>query len=416
MYRTFKNKVFITFILIFFVVLGARDIQFNGYTRNYIGLLTAGNNDYSIIQNTFELDIEHSRDNVSFLVNPYIYQYPDKELDFNLREAYLDIYFRAMDIRIGKQQIIWGHADGVFITDVISPKNMEEFLLRDFSEIRMGITSLKANYYFGNKSFEFVWVPTFTPTRFPAENSIWFPERDFSAYPINPTIDRSRLEVEDNLENSEVFAKFSTMSSLIDYEIMAGYMWDDDPTMHVQKSIDPETHQPESITIYPQHHRLSLAGGSFSTTIGSFVVRGEGAFYSGKYFNSLDPKVAEGVVEKDYLHYLVGTDFSLGGVDLSTQFIQEIILDYEEALTDDEFKNTMTFLARDDFLRQKLTVELFSYVGLNNSDALIRPKVYYELDDAFELMFGANFFLGDKGRFGQYNENDMVYTKVTYSF
>lgn len=411
------NKLSIVFTLLLMISLAkAQGPNFRGFTRNYIGMLTSGENDFSIVQNTFELDIEHSRDNVAFLVNPYIYQYPEKELDINLREAYLDIYFRTMDIRIGKQQIIWGNADGVFITDVVSPKNLEEFLLRDFEEIRTGITSLKADYYFGNNTIEFVWAPTFTPTKFPEQNSIWFPKQDFSNYPIEPTIDDSKKEVENNLENSEVFAKLSAMSSLLDYEIMAGYMWDDDPTMHIQKTIDPNTGQISSVTAVSRHHRLSLAGGSFSTTLGSFVVRGEGAFYGGKYFSSQDMSLAEGVVEKDYLHYLLGLDFTLWDIDLSTQFIQEAILDYEESITDDEYKNTMTFLAREDFLRQTLTLELFSYIGLNDSDALIRPKIYYDLQDSFELMLGANLFLGDEGRFGQYNNNDMLYTKVTYSF
>jgi len=411
---TKKLSVTIFTVILLFSIGNAQGTSFHGYTRSYVGMLTSGDNDFSIVQNTFDLDIEHSRKNVSFLVNPYIYQYPEKDLDFNLREAYMDIYFKAMDIRIGKQQIIWGSADGVFITDVVSPKNLEEFLLRDFEEIRVGITSLKADYYFGNKTLEFVWAPIFNPTKMPDKSSIWFPERNLSNAPIEPTIDNSQRKVENNLENSEVFAKFSSMGSLIDYELMAGYMWDDEPTMHIQKTIDRETQKPTSITAIPQHHRLSLAGGSFSTTLGPFVLRGEGAYYDGKYFQ--DSNQPEGVVEKNYLHYLVGTDFTLFDVNLSTQFIQETILDYDDSIRDEQYKNTMTFLAKDDFLRQKLTVEFFSYVGLNNSDALLRPKVYYDLQDSFELLFGANLFLGEKGRFGQYNENDMLYTKITYTF
>ena len=76
----------------------------------------------------------------------------------------------------------------------------------------------------------------------------------------------------------------------------------------------------------------------------------------------------------------------------------------------------MTLLARGDFLRETLTLELFSYIGLNNKDALIHPRIYYDLSDGFEILFGANIFTGDTGRFGQHNENDMVYTKIKYSF
>jgi hypothetical protein len=37
--------------------------------------------------------------------------------------------------------------------------------------------------------------------------------------------------------------------------------------------------------------------------------------------------------------------------------------------------------------------------------------VTYNFADGFEVMGGANIFLGDKGRFGQYKDNDMLYVK-----
>ena len=76
----------------------------------------------------------------------------------------------------------------------------------------------------------------------------------------------------------------------------------------------------------------------------------------------------------------------------------------------------MTFLATIDFLRETLNVEFFSYVGLNEWDALVRPKITYDFVDGFEIQLGANLFLGDDGQFGKYDKNDMIYTKLKYSF
>jgi hypothetical protein len=116
------------------------------------------------------------------------------------------------------------------------------------------------------------------------------------------------------------------------------------------------------------------------------------------------------------LHYLLGVDFTLLDIKMSIQFIQQLILDYEDPILNDRAENMMTFLASKDFLRETLFLELFTYVGLNNGDALIRGKVTYKLIDGFEVMLGANIFTGDKGMFGQFNENDMVYAKIKYSF
>ena len=94
-----------------------------------------------------------------------------------------------------------------------------------------------------------------------------------------------------------------------------------------------------------------------------------------------------------------------------------MILDYDDAIRNDQFSSTATFLARQDFLRETLSVELFVYYGLNDGDALIRPKLTYDLTDGFEILFGSNIFTGPTdSTFGQFHANDMVYTKVKYSF
>ena len=395
----------------------AQSLDFSGYARTYLGVLTNDSLDYAINQNTFDLNVEKKMGNVGFLANTTIYQYPNSDLDFDLGEVYMDIFFDNMDLRLGRQMIIWGKADGVFITDIISPKDLGEFLLRDFDEIRTGVTSLKADYYLGNNTVEFVWIPTFTPTLMPDETSIWSRQPSFDK-PV--TIDYSQKEVRNKLENSEAFLKFSGMSSLIDFEIMAGTMWDDDPTMHITPNATMDT-----LSLKPKHHQLTLGGGSFSTEIKGFVVRGEGAYYTGKQFSALNQMdLPINLLEKDYLHYLIGTDFNIGETRFSTQFIQRAIMDYDDAIVQDEMDNMMTFLVNRTFLRETLTLQLFSYVGLNYEDALIRPTIAYDIADGFELLAGANIFYRNddaesasiQEMFGYYDDNDMVYLKLKYSF
>ena len=92
-------------------------------------------------------------------------------------------------------------------------------------------------------------------------------------------------------------------------------------------------------------------------------------------------------------------------------------MDYDEFIKDKEIENTATFMARYDMMRETLHLELFSYIGLSSEDALIRPKISYDFDDSFSLQLGANIFVGDEeGRFGQYKDNSMIYTKIKYSF
>ncbi|MBT3496190.1 MAG: hypothetical protein HOG20_00455 [Candidatus Marinimicrobia bacterium] len=415
------KSLILSLIFLFGASSYGQSLEINGYVRSYLGVLTNDTNDYSINQNTLDLKLKRTDDNVSFFANPFIYQYPNQDVSLGLREAYMDVYFNTMDLRIGKQQIIWGKADGMFITDIVSPKDLGEFLLRDFDEIRTGITSLKANYYLGDNTVEMVWIPTFTPTIMPNETSIWsrIPE-----FPLPITIDESQKEIPGRLENSEGFIKFSGMSSLLDYEIMAGVMWDDDPTLHIVPIITVDNPTPTGLRLSPIHHQLTLMGGSFSSELGGLILRGEGAYYMGKQFSALNPEqmnLPTSLLEKDYAHYLIGTDFSIGTTRFSTQFIQRAILDYDDLIVQEELDNTMTFLANRTFLQETLTLQLFGYVGLNNEDALIRPSLTYDLADGFEILAGANIFVKNEesetaGLFGHYDENDMVYVKVKYSF
>lgn len=409
-----KRLLLLISVLVLASIAYAQDeLRITGYARNYTGVLTSRSNNFSIIQNTFNIDFEQNKEKMAFKVNPYLYHYFDRNLELGLREAYLDLRFDNFDIRLGKQQIIYGKADGVFITDVVSPKDLREFLLPDFNEIRMGITAAKASYYFGNSILEAVWAPVFTPTQQPEKGSIWAPAMPF---PMTPTFDYSTSEIDPSLENSEAFLRLSTMGSKIDFEIVGGYYWADDPVMHITRQIDPNTMQLVGITVRPDYHRVGMGGASLGMPIGPIVLRTEGGFYTGRRFQTQAPTATDGTIEKDYLHYMVGADFSLVGINFSSQFIQEYILDYEQGMQNNETENLMTFLAKKGFLRNKLMLEFFAYVGLDNGDALLRPKVSYSFADGFDIQLGSNIFVGAEGRFGQYNANSMIYTKIRYNF
>ena len=397
----------------------AQKIDISGFGRTYEGVLV-DNGDFGIIQQTLNLNFEKRGDKVALKANPMIFMFNADSFDFRMRELYLDFYFDNFDLRVGKQQVVWGKADGVFITDVVSPLNLTEFLLPDFDEIRIGVIAAKLDYYIGNSTIEAIFIPQFTPTKRPALGSIWYMQPDF---PAPATFDWTKSEIKPSLENSEFFLKYSLMSSNIDFDLMGGYTWDDNPTMHVQKQfgMDTSTVPPSPILtgllITPEHHRLTLAGGSFSTEIKGVILRGEAAYYNGKYFQTADPLAEDALVQRDYLNYVVGLDFSLGPVKFSGQFIQKYIFDHEDMMLDDEVNNMATFLARYDMVRETLHLELFSYIGITNNDALIRPKITYDFDDSFSILLGGNIFVGDKdGQFGQYGDNSMIYTKIKYSF
>jgi hypothetical protein len=395
------KKILIAFLALTSISLMAQSLEFGGFIRNNTGMILNEDLDFSDVKNTFNLKSQYYGEMGALNAEMALESTGTDELEFGVKEIYIDLYFNVIDLRIGKQQIIWGKADGVFITDVVSPKDLSDFILPDFDEIRIGVNALKADYYLDLFDIEFVWVPEFIPTIRP--EGIWESSYDLgSSVTINDTV-----QEDSTLENSEFFAKMSYMGSFIDIELMGAYMWDDNATPHLTGTME----------FTPEYSRVVMGGGSFSSDISGLIFRGEGAFYKGKEFHTDDSSVDEMVVEKNFIHYMLGLDYSFSGFALSTQFIQEIILDYDNDMSlDNEFQSTMTFMISKKLFNETLLLEFFSYIGLTDSDALLRPKITYDLADGLELLLGGDIFIGDEGNFGQYNDNNRIYTKLKYSF
>src|SRR4030095_2580152 len=92
-------------------------------------------------------------------------QYPSEVNDnmrkeLSLRDAYLDFSFKKGGVRIGHQQIVWGESIGQFFADVVTPKDLREFLLPACEEVRLPIWALDLNLNLAEGlNLEGVFVP-----------------------------------------------------------------------------------------------------------------------------------------------------------------------------------------------------------------------------------------------------------------
>ncbi|HEX29698.1 TPA: hypothetical protein ENG04_06420, partial [Candidatus Poribacteria bacterium] len=89
----------------------------------------------------------------------------------DLKEAYLDVYsflIDNLDLRMGKQIVIWGTADRINPTSNICPDDLEDVF--DFGE-KLGVNSIKASLYWSvgetDLTLTGVFVPVFTPSILP---------------------------------------------------------------------------------------------------------------------------------------------------------------------------------------------------------------------------------------------------------
>ncbi|MBF0447690.1 MAG: RNA polymerase-associated protein rapA [Magnetococcales bacterium] len=74
-----------------------------------------------------------------------------------LRELYLDTSVGAFDLRIGKQQVVWGTADGIKMLDLVNPTDWREFVQNTSEDSRIPLWMIKAETDVGeNGNVQFI--------------------------------------------------------------------------------------------------------------------------------------------------------------------------------------------------------------------------------------------------------------------
>jgi hypothetical protein len=92
-------------------------------------------------------------------IDGYEYHRNYTQYDY-LRELYVDTTLAGWDIRIGKQQVVWGKADGVKFLDIINPTDFREWAQNTMEDSRIPLWMMTVEKDLGsNNSLQFVWVP-----------------------------------------------------------------------------------------------------------------------------------------------------------------------------------------------------------------------------------------------------------------
>ncbi len=137
------------------------NLELAGYLKNETALRTAhGFDEFMKEANIVQLEAEYTfNENVQFFTilkwfydavyeleskyanNPTWESKTNKKLKHPeklqwLRECYIDVLTDNLDVRVGKQQVVWGTADGVRILDIINPLDYREWTLKDYIDSR----------------------------------------------------------------------------------------------------------------------------------------------------------------------------------------------------------------------------------------------------------------------------------------
>ncbi len=391
-----------------FLYLSASDLEFTGFTDTYHAVRLKGQHEFNASRTRFRGEIFYQIEDASLFTsfNAINNNILEDETGIELREAFMEYVASKWDVRVGRQIITWGKADGMQITDIICPGDYTEFITRDFDDIRIPVESVKFRWLPGFADFEIIWLPFFKASVLPSGNNPWKISQEYNT--DNEIVFKQTIEPENKLENSEIAGKISFYLSGIDFAFSGFYTWDDLPIIHEQTVNDTTYLQPE-------HHRLKYLGMEMNKPIGNFVFRSEIAFYQNKFFRNLSTE--DKTDKKNLLKAMLGLDWYPGDDwDFSFQFADDLILKYDEDLESDENNSVATLNISKKILRQTLGFSNMLYYGFNEKDIYDQIAMDYALTDELHLFCGMDIFAGNDGYFGKFKNNSQIWFKVKYGF
>ncbi|HVF64124.1 MAG TPA: DUF1302 family protein [Casimicrobiaceae bacterium] len=336
----------------------------------------------------------------------------DQRFEAMLRENYLDFLGGDVEVRLGRQHIVWGEVVGLFFADVVSARDLREFILPEFDVLRIPQWAVRAETFRNNVHAEVLWIPL------PTFDEIGKPGGEFFPAVIPPppglaTIIEGDRRPARKLENSNYGVRLSTLNA--GWDLSAFYYGSMDATPAFYRRV---VASPFPAYIYePRHDRIHQVGGTLAKDFGSVVLKSEVVYTRGRRYPVARFLDEDGMAKQNAIDWIVGLDFALpNDARLNLQAFQRAFLNHDSDIIPDKHETGVSLLLAGK-LANRLEAQVMLISSVNRTDWLLRPRLVWDFERNWRIVFGADIFEGSRfGLFGQYDNRDRVYTEVRFSF
>lgn len=456
-FRRLKSPIYTPLVplLLFILSIGSffprsglsQDIS--GTLKNYNALQLY--EDYELIAGRNRLNVELSKStsfgNISAQIDFIDTYSPDRQTEVLPVELYAEWFTDKYDIRIGKQRIIWGESTGSFINDILTPVDLREFLTRDTEDLRVGLTAINIERYFGSNSLQIVVSPTIQPDLLPENDSRWFPLPVIQTPLPFSFQDPEQKSAPETVQAALRFAWRPSLSLSIDFML---YYWAHPmPAYSIRPNFFsvPTFDFPE-VQLTETYKTSPMAGYSVNWKPGDRIVfLSEGLFATERLFTFLpvsvnrledaleDPLEAVQVLQefdlrddgylltKPWIQQMIGLQTDFYNTTVGLQGTLEVILNYEDRLLPQQLFPSLSAFGQRSFLRERLQTALLTRYNFFGKDYWLQLRGTYEIADNLEATLGTNLFGGPSispfyGHlsFEQFKRNSFLFGQVSIYF
>ena len=301
-----------------------------------------------------------------------------------------------VDLKLGRQIVVWGKSESLRVVDVINPLDMREPGMVDIEDLRLATTMLKAGYYpesLSQWNFTLLAIPELRANKTANYGSDYY----LAAAPPLP----SALP-NDSLGNSEF--------AVAAHGVFSGW----DLSLHAARVYDNASYNKFG---KQEHARFSMVGISADVVLDSWLLSTELAQLQDVRYTPLpnsDQKRIDGLLGVSYSGFkntTISLERSLARIDnydvvLATGNVEK-----------ESWQTALRYTGEFMHSQLKLTM-LMNRAGKNlDKGGFSRFSAEYELADGLNLTGGLILYhSAEKPPYSKYADNDKLFTKLNYSF
>ena len=326
------------------------------------------------------------------------------ESEFEIQEAYiLGSIADNIDLKIGRQIVVWGKSDNIRLNDVINPLDNREIGMVDIEDLRLPLFMSKLDYYSGVWNLSAMVIHESRIQKEAANGSDYLPTHIF----LKPnTIFPEDKTPATSFKNSQYALSLNGRFSGWDLSFYGAKVLD--TKWHFENSKQTRTYSP-----------IKTVGIATNIAIESLLLTSELVYTKDLKFNTVNS-------EKSRLDFLLGAEYNgITDFTLSLEVAQRHIFDYEATMQsapdfayEDESQSALRMSYS--FNHEKGMLTYLNTLFWNNNNingGFERLWVNYDLNDDFEINIGlVDYIGGDKIVLDALSDNDRFFADISYHF
>jgi hypothetical protein len=295
------------------------------------------------------------------------------EFEALMSELYYRKSFENVSVSVGKIITVWGKADILPVSDVISARDATKAFFAQPQEARIGQNTIRVDWFLPKQEIQLIFIPYPVFTR--------YTDRDHP-YSLIPGVEIHRAsaygrEVEGGAQYTAYFGGGAV-------SLFAGRFYNRDPLFRIN---------PENFRFEAQHSPYNTTGFSANFPFAGLLLKAEGAYQFGRLNQTVvqlpNPETGELVSMPADVKKADVVGGTLG-LDYNTTAYGSVILEYsvsaptqrDPTLVRDTAMHSYALGWSKNFLRDTLSFNSFAFTFLKYSNLLIRFNLTYKVTDA----------------------------------